>query len=186
MFANHEFGSVVRDFKFNATLPESAKNLSYVLNSGDKVTNDQIAPYMNFMYNSKNPDKINEMLASYKLKHRTKLGELATAKIKYGEAPGIPELQQALYKTLTDYIKYPTDDIRKSQQITAPIFPFDVEITIDGINGFKFGDVLNFNGLPKRYTDSFVFTVLGIEHTVSNEGEWTTKIKCNPRIRIKE
>jgi hypothetical protein len=84
---------------------------------------------MNFMYNAKNPDKINEMLQKYKDRHYKILTDLATTKRKYGNSPGIPELQQSLYKSLTDYIKYPTDDIRKSQQITAPIFPFDVEIT---------------------------------------------------------
>jgi hypothetical protein len=62
----------------------------------------------------------------------------------------------------------------------------DLEFTIDGINGFKFGDVLNFDGLPKRYTDAFVFTVLGISHSVQTNGNWTTKIKCNPRVRIKK
>ena len=136
------------------------------------------------MYNSKNPDKINEMLASYKLKHRTKLGELATAKIKYGEAPGIPELQQALYKTLTDYIKYPTDDIRKSQQITAPIFPFDVEITIDGINGLRYGDILQFEALPTKYRVNTVFSIININHTISSAGEWTTKLRCIMRPSI--
>jgi hypothetical protein len=184
MFANHPNGSIVREFSFAAKLPESVKNLSYVLNSGDDVTEEQIAPYMNFMYNSKNPDKINEMLAKYKSKHRTILTDLATAKSKYGEAPGIPELQQALYKTLTDYIKYPTDDIRKSQQITAPIFPFDVEITIDGINGLRYGDILQFEALPTKYRVNTVFSIININHTISSAGEWTTKLRCIMRPSI--
>jgi hypothetical protein len=60
----------------------------------------------------------------------------------------------------------------------------ELEFTIDGINGFKYGDVLSFAGLPARYTRSFVFTVLGITHKVSTTGEWLTTIKCNPRVRI--
>jgi hypothetical protein len=60
----------------------------------------------------------------------------------------------------------------------------DLEFTIDGINGFKFGDVLTFAGLPRRYIDSFVFCVKEIAHSVGNDGEWTTKISCFPRIRI--
>jgi phage protein D len=70
-------------------------------------------------------------------------------------------------------------------QLNKSIFPMELEFTIDGINGLKYGDVLSFDGLPKRYTESFVFTILGITHAVSNEGEWTTQVKCNPRIRIK-
>jgi phage protein D len=68
---------------------------------------------------------------------------------------------------------------------TKAIFPMDLEFTIDGINGFKFGDVLQFDGLPKRYTDSYVFTVISVTHEVNTNGEWTTTLKCNPRVRIK-
>lgn len=184
MFANHEHGSIVREFSFTAKLPESVKNLSYVLNSGDEVTEEQIAPYMNFMYNSKDPKKINEMLSKYKTKHKDMIVALRSSKFNYGQAPGVPELQQSLYKTLTDYIKYPTDDIRKSQQITAPIFPFDVEITIDGINGLRYGDVLQFEALPTKYRVNTVFSIININHTISAKGEWTTKLRCIMRPSI--
>lgn len=184
MFANHPNGSIVREFSFAAKLPESVKNLSYVLNSGDEVTEDQIAPYMNFMYNAKNPDKINEMLAKYKKQHLHVLQELAETKQKYGNSPGVPELQQALMKALSDYIKYPTDDIRKSQQITAPIFPFDVELTIDGINGLRYGDVLTFEALPTKYRVNTVFSIISITHTVTTQGDWTTKLRCIMRPSI--
>jgi hypothetical protein len=189
MFSNHENGSVVRDFKFNATLPSSAKNLSYVLNSGDKVTNDQIAPYMNFMYNSKNPAAINEAIKLYKARHMEILSELALAKIINGQWPfnyGMKDSScvSGLYKALSDYIKIPTDDIQKSQQITAPIFPFTAEFTIDGINGLRYGDVLTFDALPKKYRANTVFSVISVTHTVSNTGEWTTAVKCIMRPSI--
>ena len=184
MFANHPNGSIVREFSFTAKLPDSVKNLSYVLNSGDEVSEESIAPYMNFMYNAKNPDKINEMLQKYKDRHYKILTDLATTKQKYGNSPGVPELQQSLYKSLTDYIKYPTDDIRKSQQITAPIFPFDVEITIDGINGLRYGDVLTFEALPMKYRVNTVFSIISINHVITREGEWTTKLRCIMRPSI--
>jgi phage protein D len=62
----------------------------------------------------------------------------------------------------------------------------ELEFTIDGINGFKYGDVLTFAGLPRRYTDAFVFTIMAVTHEVSNTGDWTTKIRCVPRVRILE
>lgn len=184
MFANHPNGSIVREFSFTAKLPDSVKNLSYVLNSGDDVSEESIAPYMNFMYNAKNPDLINEMLQKYRDKHVKILKDLAIAKQKYGNSPGVPELQQTLYKALTDYIKYPTDDIRKSQQITAPIFPFDAEITIDGINGLRYGDVLTFEALPMKYRVNTVFSIISINHIITSEGSWTTKLKCIMRPSI--
>ena len=184
MFDNHENGSVVREFSFSAKLPDNVKNLSYVLNQGDDVTEESIAPYMNFMYNAKDPQKINTALANYRSRHEQILVQLAATKAKYGLAPGVPTIQQALYKAVSDYIKYPTDDIRKSQQITAPIFPFDVEITIDGINGLRYGDVLTFEALPLKYRINTVFSIIGITHSISSYGEWTTKIKCIMRPSI--
>ena len=184
MFANHPYGSIVREFSFSAKLPDSVKNLSYVLNQGDDVTEEQIAPYMNFMYNSKNPALINKTIQQYKNKYTDIIEQLQFAKINYGLSPGIIQRKQALYKAITDYIKYPSGDIKTSQQITAPIFPFEVEFTIDGINGLRYGDVLTFEALPYKYRINTVFSVIGITHTVSNDGEWTTKIRCIMRPSI--
>jgi hypothetical protein len=184
MFANHPHGSVVREFSFAAKLPENVKNLSYVLNQGDNVTEEQIAPYMNFMYNAKNATEVNKALATYRIKYSENIKRLVQAKRNYGLSPGITERKQALYKAVTDYIKFPTDDIKSSQQITAPIFPFEAEFTIDGINGLRYGDVLTFEALPSKYRINTVFSVIGITHTVSTEGDWTTKVKCIMRPSI--
>jgi hypothetical protein len=184
MFSNHANGSIVREFEFSAKLPENAKNLSYVLNQGDDITEDQIAPYMNFMYNAKNPELINKALETYKTKHSEIIQQLESARISYGLSPGLRERKQALYKAITSYIKYPTADIRTSQQITAPIFPFEVNFTIDGINGLRYGDVLTFDALPYKYRANTVFSIIGITHAVSTEGDWTTKVNCIMRPSI--
>jgi hypothetical protein len=184
MFANHPNGSIVREFTFSAKLPENVKNLSYVLNQGDAVTEEQIAPYMNFMYNSKNPAQINQVITSYKNKFTTNLKNLTLAKLNYGLSPGVTERKQALYKAVTDYIKFPTADIRTSQQITAPIFPFEAEFTIDGINGLRYGDVITFEALPSKYRINTVFSIISITHTISTDGDWTTKVKCIMRPSI--
>jgi hypothetical protein len=184
MFANHPNGSIVHEFTFSAKLPDNVKNLSYVLNQGDDVTEESIAPYMNFMYNAKDPKKINEILQNYRNRHEQIVKQLTETKLKYAASPGIPSNQQALYKAITDYIKYPTSDIKKSQQITAPIFPFDVEVTIDGINGLRYGDVLTFEALPSKYRINTVFSIIGITHTVTTNGEWTSRLRCIMRPSI--
>jgi hypothetical protein len=109
MFANHPYGTIVREFQLKARLPENAKNLSYVLNSGDDISEEDIAPYMNFMYNAKNPDVVNAMLDNYKTKHAANLVNLESTRRALGLAPMIPERSQAMYKVLTTYIKYPTN-----------------------------------------------------------------------------
>jgi hypothetical protein len=184
MFADHPHGTIVRDFSFNATIPESAKNLSYVLNSGDDVSEEQIAPYLNYMYNAKDADSVNRIFDEYKSKHQSYISELERMKTLYGQAPGVDSLTQSLYKALTSYIKFPRPSILESQQITAPIFPFDAEFTIDGINGFRYGDVLTFHALPDKYKINTVFSIISITHDLSSAGEWTTRIKCIMRPNI--
>ncbi len=179
MLANHENGTIVRDFKMSATLPDSAKTLMYVVNNPTAdVTEEKIAPYLNLMYNSNNVDKINAILQQYKDDHIKFVARLRETKQSFANSPYVPEKSQALYKALSSYVNYPTDDIRKSQQMTAPIFSFDVEFTIDGINGFRNGDTLTFTALPLKYRINTVFSIISINHTVTSDGQWQTIIRC--------
>jgi hypothetical protein len=184
MLANHPNGTIVKSFSFSAKLPESAKNLSYVLNQGDEVTEQDIAPYLNYMYSSKDPDAINSAIKKYREKHDTIVTKLKQTRTQLALSPGETEFTKALYKDLTEYLQYPTSNLRDSQQITAPIFPFDVTFKIDGINGLRYGDILTFEGLPQRYRVNTVFSVIGIMHTVTADGQWETEVRCIMRPNI--
>jgi hypothetical protein len=185
MMANHEFGTIVKEFKLQATLPESAKNLSYVLNQDpSKISELDIAPYMNYMYNAKDAASINKIAEQYTIRHTNSITELLKSKKSYGLTPNLAEKSSALHKQLATYLQFPTDDIRKSAQLTAPIFPFSAEFTIDGINGFKYGDVLTFDLLPTKYRVNTVFSVIGITHKVGSDGGWYTTIRCIMRPSI--
>lgn len=62
------------------------------------------------------------------------------------------------------------------------IYPIDLTLTIDGIDGFKFGDVIKTNLLPKRYNDEgMVFVITKISHTIQN-GVWETTLNTKSRI----
>jgi len=111
--------------------------------------------------------------------------DLETKKNNFAKRPADSENNTQLQSSIERYVTYFTPDIKESIRINKSIFPMELQFTIDGVNGFKYGDVLSFAGLPKRYTDSFVFCVTSIAHSVSNDGEWTTQISCIPRIRIK-
>ena len=82
------------------------------------------------------------------------------------------------------HIQYPTDDIIASNKTAAPTIPFTTNFTIDGINGFRYGDVLMFDGLPDRYKNNVVFSVIKINHVVTTNGQWTTQIQCIMRPNI--
>ena len=185
MMIGSEYGSIVHEFNMTAKLPENAKNLAYVLNEGDVASEEDIAPFLNFMYNSKDPTSVNQAIATYKQKHQNFVDKLIETSELFANAPYAKERQQSLYQALTKHIKFPSDDVFKAQQMIAPIFPFTVDFTIDGINGFRYGDVLEFKMLPLKYQINTVFSIIGITHTVSTNGLWTTNIKCIMRPAIK-
>lgn len=203
MTANDPRGTIVLDFKFSSKVPESVKSLSYVLNQNpDKISDEDIAPYLHYMYQRVDITKeVKGNVITYEINKDAKTSaesiakkysdtyykyqnQLAVAKKDFAENPNNISNIGALSAALNKYIQYPTDTITKSNEIAAPIFPFDVEFTVDGINGFRYGDVLKFNGLPTRYRDNAVFSVISVSHTVSTSGEWKTVVRCIMRPRI--
>jgi hypothetical protein len=62
------------------------------------------------------------------------------------------------------------------------LYPIDFSLTIDGIDGFKFGDVIQTNLIPSRYNqEGMVFVVTKIGHTIQN-GVWETTLNTKARI----
>jgi hypothetical protein len=66
--------------------------------------------------------------------------------------------------------------------LTKVLYPIDLSITIDGIDGFKFGDVIKTNLIPARYNqEGMVFVITKISHTIQN-GVWETTLNTKARI----
>ena len=200
MFANHKHGTVVRDFKFSGKLPSDASNLAYVVNQDPgQIAESDIAPYVAYMYSANtvervgNDEIIGNLITSeelkriqtiYKINHETFLDQYKQAIINFGLNPTNTEVQTALKQSLSKYIQYPLPTIQESNQLAAPVIPFDVEFTIDGINGFRYGNVLTFDALPTRYKQNAVFSIVQVSHTVGTDNQWTTTIRCIMRPSI--
>ena len=200
MFANHPSGTIVRDFKFSGRLPQDATNLSYVLNSDpSEIAESDIAPYVSFMYAANTvsrsgphesissvitEDDLKNIKDKYAAAHYKFYQKYLTAKTEYAFDWKNNNKRIALQNALSKYIQYPTDSISLSNELAAPVIPFDVEFTIDGINGFRYGDVLMFDGLPYRYRANVVFCVISVTHTVGTDGVWTTTVRCIMRPKI--
>ena len=199
MFANHPSGSIVRDFTIESKLPQNAQSLMYTINQSSVISEEMISPYMSFMYNneivtrdfatktetrssnvSKETEKSYE--TKYKEFHEKYKKELADAKQKFNLTDDQSKI--ALETALKKYVQYPTDDIKKSVRMLCPIYPVDVTFTVDGVNGFKYGDALEFKALPARYKTNTTFSIISITHTINNSGDWTTKIKCVMRPKF--
>ena len=187
MFANHPNGTIVREFNLKAKLPNNAKTLAYVLNSDANVSEAQIAPFLQYMYGDRSEDadqQLRDTLQAYAENHFKYLNELEDAKIQLNENSTDDANIQNLRNALKKYLQYPRDRISDSSLLGSPQFPYEVDITIDGINGFKYGDVLLFPGVPKRYIKNTVFFITNITHTVDTAGMWTTKISAQMRAKI--
>ena len=205
MFANSEAGTIVKDFTFNGKLPSDASNLAYVLNQNPAdISESEIAPFLSYMYsatqtrrdangndtvsNITNVETLNKIDQSYKdnnAKYLLQLTHPITGSIAiYGKNIDQSKNQTKLHTSLQKYIQYPKSSLEASVNLKAPVIPFDASFTVEGVNGFRYGDVLEFSGLPKRYTNNTVFCIIGINHSVSSIGEWNTGIQCIMRPRI--
>ncbi len=187
MFANHENGTIVREFSIKAKLPGSAKSLAYVLNDGTDVSEAKIAPFLQFMYQddlTSANTAIKDMIKDHAEKHIKYLEELNNNKIELSNRPYDGTIQGKLKAALIKYIQYPKERIEESVLLGSPQFPYEVTFTIDGVAGFRYGDVLTFKGIPQRYRNNTVFSIKDIQHNVDTSGMWTTKISCIMRPKL--
>ena len=66
--------------------------------------------------------------------------------------------------------------------------PLKFGVTIDGINGFKFGDVITTTYLPTKYKTDIggfraVFTITKVNHSISGN-DWTTTLETVCRLSV--
>ena len=202
MTSNDPNGTVVRDFQFSGKLPSDASHLAYALNQDlTSLSESEIAPFVSYLYAQDTNDSYRDpnltkvlkkyesgttklkLDASYEEAHIQAIDQM-TGSLQTYAAAATDVNSAALKVALTNYIKYPLDNFIATSNIATPIIPFDTSFTIDGINGFKYGDVVAFKVLPKRYVSNTVFSVINVTHTISNEGVWTTVIRSIMRPRF--
>lgn len=180
-------GSIVTDAKISSKLPDNMKSLAFVLNEGSDISKSQISPFVTYMYADGSADEPNtqrgRIAKNYTKKHMEVMKELREAKAllsnDFLDNPSIGRLRDILYK----YNQYPTKSIKDTNRLNAPVFIFDAEITIEGIQGFRIGDVVQLPVLPTRYRTQAVFSVIGITHNVDSAGVWRTKLKLVMRAK---
>jgi len=181
-FASKTGRSVVREFSLTSNVPNSVKNMIFGIDSWNTGPQKQTA-YNPYIY--ADAETRAKLAEEWRIKYIGTSQDLADKKYAYVQKPNEPQVITDLKSILEKYVTWFTPNIEDSMKTSKAIFPMELEFTIDGINGLKYGDVLSFDGLPKRYTDSFIFAIMGITQAVSTDGQWTTQVKCVPRVRIK-
>jgi hypothetical protein len=93
-------------------------------------------------------------------------------------------IKRGIYNTTDDVKKkfrINDDEVRK---INPPIGMSSVTFTVHGIGGFKIGDLINFGGLPRKFSENFIFFITDISHSI-NDSSWTTNVTCKSMINFK-
>ena len=200
MFSNHPYGTVIREFSFSGKLPSDASSLAYAVSINPKeISEKDIAPFLSYMYSNNTVERgdgtesvgtmitqkqLDDIIKAYRETHELAITELSNATKNFLSDPTNMVKRGLMAVAMRKYLQYPLPTIQQSNQMKAPIIPFDASFTVDGINGFKYGDVLSFVGLPKRYQENCVFLVVGQTDSVATNGEWTTAIRCLMRPKI--
>lgn len=109
-------------------------------------------------------------------------------------------LKRALYFGATDSDETGTDSLKAAvrsfvNSIPQAVikkdgvipYPLNIELTVDGINGFEFGDLINLSVVNQLTGyENTVFRVLNVTHTIDANNKWTTNLKTvcdlNPSV----
>lgn len=63
------------------------------------------------------------------------------------------------------------------------LWPIKLTLTITGMVGWKYGDIIRIKNLPPKYKNNCYFNIININHSINNS-EWVTNIECLYRLYI--
>lgn len=71
---------------------------------------------------------------------------------------------------------------------TNILYPLNLSVSIDGVAGLRFGNVVGTNWLPSKYRDKLgdlkvIFVITNVSHTISNNN-WVTSIETQCRMSL--
>jgi hypothetical protein len=111
------------------------------------------------------------------------LKETLDSFVKDGASSAFANKMKAAY---SKYKKSATNVSKGAHWLNRAIYPIELTLTIDGINGLKFGDVFKTNLIPSVYNDDdvdMVFVITKINHSIK-DGIWETVLSTKSRISM--
>jgi len=174
-------GTVIRDLKLSYDIPEKDRNIIFGFRSSD-ISTSKMSAYNPYLI-SQSPDQKIKQENEWMKQHAQSVFVLENAKSDLTTDINDQDLVYKLQDALKGYVKYSKPKLKDSLSTEKPRWLYKLEFTVDGINGFRFGDVFQFRGLPVRNKSSYVFCIDKIVHTVNATGEWTTNISATSRAK---
>jgi hypothetical protein len=68
---------------------------------------------------------------------------------------------------------------------TSVLTYLECDITIDGLAGFRCGELFNIDGIPEIYNKNGAFQILNIKQSVQNDTGWRTTVNAGFRYNVK-
>ena len=168
-------GSLIRKFNISSTIPDSLKTIGILYTQAPK---DRSQYYSRYRYLSQEERETwkSETTENYNIAKQ----QLDEAKKAYHDKPS-----ESNRKNLSEALEiYNSTPDLENDTFPPPVFPLKVQFELDGVYGFRFGDVLRFDSLPAVYQKEVVFIITAIDHTITND--WVTSITCTMRPAIGE
>ena len=180
-FSSATEGTVVRDLKLSYEIPEAERNALFGFRSKD-ISPEKMAAYNPYLI-SRSQEQIQKEKEEWEENHEKFLGILQEAKSSYAKENLDINKVIKLQDALKSYVKYSKPKLQQNLDMEKPRWLYQISFTVDGINGFRFGDVFNFRGMPLRNKDSYVFCIDKVTHNVDATGTWTTRIQAQSRAK---
>jgi hypothetical protein len=183
-------GSVVRAMSIESKVPDAVatevatftrSGLSY----GDDEVDNSITPTNSKTVVAELKNELNNLNNDY-LNNLGETQERITSRNKFSTSVrNIYKKLFSIQQSLTLNIDGSLGGINNILDLKTAVFPIYLKLTLDGINGFLYGNAITTNWLPKQYRDSRIYwTVTKIRHRIENN-DWITELEAIYRVKEK-
>ena len=179
-FPVYQKDTVFRNVSLDATLPTKFQVAAYATqdaHSPSQINHNAISGFSavsNGYYNNNTAGSANTRSKS------NTLNEFVSSSINsYHEVFILPfdePLMLEYEKDFFNVLKYHgTDDAYRSYDYHMPI-GINLKLELDGIGGFKYGNAFKLTYIPGVVDPNTVFQITNVEHDISVDSQWTTKL----------
>jgi hypothetical protein len=185
-------GSVVRAMSIESKVPDAVitevaaftrAGVNYGDSTADNIslaTSKEIITALNTKLRNLNDNWLDNLEAGGKPENRVATLEQWQTSVRdtYRKMVSIQE-------SLTLNIDGSLGNINNILDLKTAVFPIYLKLTLDGINGFLYGNAITTNWLPTQYRDSRIYwTVTEIRHRIENN-DWITELEAIYRVKEK-
>ena len=95
-----------------------------------------------------------------------------------------PSWCEAFRGHLTKIKKLASGPSKDAHWLNQALYPVDFSVTLDGVSGFRFGDVISTSLVPTKYNKAgLVFVITKIDHKIDS-GTWETTLSTAARLKM--